>query len=92
MTSDAGRCSPYSPIIWMWSCRPEACREIEAHIAGCSPCIESADSLRKTVFLCRRYEPSEPPAPLKEEARTQLLMPTKKCSRPGEPARDNKWR
>lgn len=52
---------------------PEACQEIEAHIAGCPPCVEFADSLRKTVSLCRRYEPSEPPAPLKEEARTQLL-------------------
>ncbi|HVO99280.1 MAG TPA: zf-HC2 domain-containing protein [Bryobacteraceae bacterium] len=52
---------------------PEACQEIEAHIAGCAPCVEFADSLCKTVSLCRHYEPSEPPAPLREEARTQLL-------------------
>ncbi len=52
---------------------PDACQEIEAHIAGCAPCVEFADSLRKTISLCRHYEPSEPPEPMKEEARTQLL-------------------
>ena len=51
---------------------PDACQEIEAHIAGCAPCVEFADSLRKTVALCRRYEPAEPPSPLREEARTEL--------------------
>jgi len=51
---------------------PDACQEIEAHIAGCAPCIEFADSLRKTVALCKRYEPGEPPSPLREEARVQL--------------------
>jgi RNA polymerase sigma-70 factor (ECF subfamily) len=52
---------------------PEACQEIEAHIAGCPPCIEFADSLRKTVDLCRQYQPAEPPAPLSQEAKTRLL-------------------
>jgi RNA polymerase sigma-70 factor (ECF subfamily) len=51
---------------------PAACQEIEAHIAGCAPCIEFADSLRKTVALCKRYKPGEPPSPLREEARVQL--------------------
>jgi anti-sigma factor RsiW len=51
----------------------EACQEIEAHIAGCAPCVEFAESLRKTVDLCRKYEPSEPPQPLGDEAKTQLL-------------------
>ena len=51
----------------------EACQEIEAHIAGCSPCSEFAESLRKTVDLCRRYQPTELPAPLGQEAKAQLL-------------------
>lgn len=52
---------------------PEACGEIEAHIAGCPPCIEFAESLRKTVELCRRYRPSEVPDPVGKEARERLL-------------------
>lgn len=52
---------------------PDACQEMEAHIAGCPPCIEFAESLRKTVELCRRYEPSEVPEPLGKDAREKLL-------------------
>jgi len=51
---------------------PEACREVEAHLAGCDPCVEFAESLRKTVDLCRQYEPSEMPAPLTAQARSEL--------------------
>jgi hypothetical protein len=51
---------------------PEACQEIEAHLAGCAPCIDFAESIRKTVELCRRYTPSELPAPLGESATAQL--------------------
>jgi len=51
---------------------PEACQEIKAHIAGCAPCIEFADSLRKTVALCKKYQPAEPPSPLREDAMAQL--------------------
>ena len=51
---------------------PEACREVEEHLAGCDPCVEFAESLRKTVDLCRRYEPSEMPTPLTEQARAEL--------------------
>lgn len=50
----------------------DACQEIEAHIEGCAPCVEFADSLRKTVALCKRYRPAEPPALLREEAKAQL--------------------
>src|ERR1035438_689353 len=32
---------------------PDACHEIEAHLAGCPPCIEFAESLRKTVEIGR---------------------------------------
>jgi len=52
---------------------PGACQEIETHLAGCPPCIEFAESLRKTVELCRRYRPAEAPEPLGENAREQLL-------------------
>ena len=52
---------------------PDACQETEAHLAGCSPCIEFAESLRKTVELCRRYRPAELPEPLGKGAREELL-------------------
>ncbi|MGA2194993.1 MAG: zf-HC2 domain-containing protein [Bryobacteraceae bacterium] len=52
---------------------PEACQEIETHLAGCPPCIEFADSLRKTVELCRSYKPTELPEPIGKQAREQLL-------------------
>jgi len=52
---------------------PDACQEIEAHLAGCAPCIEFAESLRKTVELCRHYRPNELPEPLGKNARQQLL-------------------
>lgn len=51
----------------------EACREIESHLAGCSPCVEFTESLRKTVELCRRYPPSEMPPPLGDRARQELM-------------------
>jgi hypothetical protein len=46
---------------------------IETHLAGCPPCIEFAESLRKTVELCRHYQPNDLPEPLGESARQQLL-------------------
>ena len=51
---------------------PEACQEVESHLAGCEPCVEFAESLRKTVDLCKQYQPSEMPAPLTEQARREL--------------------
>lgn len=52
---------------------PDACREIETHLAGCAPCEEFADSLRKTVDLCRTHLPAELPGPLAESARAELM-------------------
>jgi RNA polymerase sigma-70 factor, ECF subfamily len=52
---------------------PGACQEIETHLAGCPPCIEFAESLRKTVEICRSYEPTEVPGPIGEQARQKLL-------------------
>jgi RNA polymerase sigma-70 factor (ECF subfamily) len=51
----------------------DACAEVEAHLADCPPCVEFAESLRKTVELCRNYQPDELPAPLGEQARDELL-------------------
>jgi RNA polymerase sigma-70 factor, ECF subfamily len=51
---------------------PEACAEVERHLAGCVPCEEFAESLRQTVALCRQYAPQEMPAPLSAQARSEL--------------------
>jgi RNA polymerase sigma-70 factor (ECF subfamily) len=50
-----------------------ACQEIEQHLAGCPPCVEFAESLRKTIELCRGYRPTELPEPLGTQAREQLI-------------------
>jgi hypothetical protein len=52
---------------------PDACKEIETHLAGCPPCIEFTESLRKTVELCRHYRPAQLPEPLGKRAREELL-------------------
>ncbi|HTS30991.1 MAG TPA: zf-HC2 domain-containing protein [Bryobacteraceae bacterium] len=51
---------------------PEACQEIDEHLSGCPPCVEFVESLRKTVDLCRGYQPSAMPAPLSAKARGDL--------------------
>ena len=50
----------------------DACKAIEEHLEGCAPCVEFVESLRKTVELCRNYQPSAMPAPLTAEARRKL--------------------
>jgi anti-sigma factor RsiW len=50
----------------------DACRDLEAHMQGCAPCIQFTESLRKTVALCRAYTPEELPKPLEQSARTEL--------------------
>ena len=52
---------------------PDACEEMQAHIAGCPPCVEFTESLRKTVELCQQYRPAEMPEPLGAAAREKLL-------------------
>lgn len=56
----------------------DACEQIENHLAECSPCEEFAASLRKTVALCREFEPSAMPKPLSEQARAELEQAWKK--------------
>ena len=50
----------------------EACKQIESHLAECPPCIEFAESLRKTIDLCRSYQSKVMPEPLSEQARAEL--------------------
>lgn len=57
---------------------PDTCNAVEAHLNGCAPCIEFTETLRKTVDLCRRYETTELPKPLGEQARKELLDAYKK--------------
>jgi len=52
---------------------PDTCKEVEAHLAGCPPCVEFVESLRKTVELCRQYRSAESPKPLGDAERQQLL-------------------
>jgi anti-sigma factor RsiW len=52
---------------------PEACRHIDRHLAGCPPCVDFVESLRKTIELCRRYRPAELPPALSQHAREELL-------------------
>jgi len=63
----------------------DACRQIETHLAGCPPCIEFAESLRRTVELCRGYRPSELPAPIGKQARAELLEAYRKMLRARQP-------
>ncbi len=51
---------------------PGACQEMEAHLAGCPPCVEFAESLRQTVALCHEYQAAELPGPINEAVRTRL--------------------
>jgi len=51
---------------------PEACGEIERHLADCPACVEFVESLHNTIALCHAYAPSMLPAPLSERARREL--------------------
>ena len=50
----------------------DACQEIDAHMQGCAPCIEFAESLKKTVALCRQFALEELPPPIGAEAKREL--------------------
>ena len=52
---------------------PETCEEIERHLAGCPPCVEFTQSLRRTVELCRRFRPDELQPSLGDRARAELM-------------------
>ena len=52
---------------------PEGCcREIEQHLAGCPPCIEFLESLKRTIRLCRDCEMPAPPEPIGSSHKEEL--------------------
>ena len=51
----------------------EACRDMEVHMAGCTPCKEFTESLKKTIKLCQRYRAQGMPGPIANDARQRLL-------------------
>jgi len=51
---------------------PDLCQKLSGHIAGCAPCVEFVESLRKSVDLCRGFKPDTLPVPLAAEARANL--------------------
>ncbi len=66
---------------------PEDRRDLEEHLCGCAPCVEFVNSLRRTVDLCRQFEPGDSPGPMTAEAKEQLLAACRKmlASRRGMP-------
>jgi RNA polymerase sigma-70 factor (ECF subfamily) len=56
-----------------------SCEEIQRHIAGCAPCIEFLESLKKTIALCHEVQPREAAPPLDSSVLAQL----KECYRQG---------
>jgi anti-sigma factor RsiW len=56
----------------------EACHTIEEHLSECAPCVEFARSLRKTVELCRSYQPAAMPGPISKAAREELMAAYRK--------------
>jgi hypothetical protein len=67
---------------------PAACEDIEAHLAGCAPCVEFLESLRKTVEVCREYQPGAAPGPLTDEARAAIELAWRKALAAREGATD----
>ncbi len=45
----------------------ESCRQIKAHLAGCENCTALLDSLKKTVYLYRKYPTPKLPTKIKTE-------------------------
>jgi anti-sigma factor RsiW len=75
MTHDEARCREIFALLSDYldmELPPEACAAMETHIAGCSPCIEFAESLRKTIELCKGYEPAALPEELSGPAKERL--------------------
>lgn len=75
MTHEAEKCRDMLALLSEYLDRelpPEAYREMQKHLAACSPCEEFVESFRKTIDLCRNYEPGAAPPPLSPEARGEL--------------------
>ena len=48
-----------------------SCEELEKHIAGCAPCVQFLDSLKKSIELTHGLEETAPP-PLSEDSKREL--------------------
>ena len=55
------------------------CEELEKHLAGCPPCIEFLNSLRRSVGLCKGCTPAVTPPPLSCSEKDQLRAAYKKA-------------
>ena len=58
------------------------CERIKEHLAGCPPCVEFVESLRKSVELCRTYDHDSRPAPMSPDVRAELERVWRKALRP----------
>jgi len=67
---------------------PDVRRELEEHLCNCAPCVEFVNSLRRTVDLCHKFEPSSSPGPMTAEAKDQLLAACRRmlAARRGSPS------
>ena len=50
----------------------DVCRQFDAHIGACGPCVEFVESLKKSIALSRRFHLDEKPRPLDETEREEL--------------------
>jgi predicted anti-sigma-YlaC factor YlaD len=50
----------------------ETAVEVEKHLRACGTCRAFADSMRRTIELCRGYKPGLNPRPLSPSARAEL--------------------
>jgi len=57
----------------------DICQDIDSHIAGCPPCVEFVESLKKSMHLCRSCKSMDEPAPLGAAARDDLYAAYKKA-------------
>lgn len=54
------------------------CQELEAHIAGCPPCVEFVESLRRTVELCRGHQAAGEDTRISSACKEELLAAYRK--------------
>lgn len=51
---------------------PGVCATMEAHLAGCTHCSETCDSLKRTLALCRQLPTPDVPAPMAASIRAAI--------------------
>jgi anti-sigma factor (TIGR02949 family) len=52
---------------------PASCEELEEHIAGCEPCVQFLDSLKKTMSLSQCFDQEAQPPVLPAQLKEELL-------------------